>query len=906
VTAEHHTSTPALAALRQRFGVYVLTCLLSLAAVLIFALLTAGPLRQIAQPQLSWWALAILYVIPESFPVHLSVGKETQSFSLSEVPLLLGLFLATPGDLLIGQAVGSGIALLVRRHQPFKKLTFNLASFAFSTSVAIVVFQFLSGPTATFALRDLFAGFVAALVADFMSGITVQGVIAVSTGQMPEWAGIGAGAIYVLANASLGLVGVLLLTFQRDASWLAAALALAMYGAYRVTERQREHELRLVGLHDATRDVQQALSGSTVAHRLLDRARAMFGAERAELLVLPHADVRATRTTVGPNGESVDVTLDRLATTEGVWARAASEGVGLRMTASEASLRLRAYLDSEGIRDLMAAPVRGEDGAVVAVLTVMNRVGNIGGWREEEVPLLETLANHAGIALRNGELVDGLAARAAENEHQARHDALTDLANRTWFTQLIDAGLASATPPAALLSLDLDRFKEINDTLGHQNGDQILRAVADRLRSVVHEPEVAARLSGDEFALLVWGEDSTRAVADAANRVQRCLEEAFDVSGLTLNVSATIGAAIVGPDAADAGTLLRQADVAMYLAKASHVPLEQYSPERDEYSPARLALAGEFRRAIDSGELVPWYQPKIDVASGRIVGAEALARWIHPVRGLVRPDEFIPIVEQTNLLRPMTLRILRGAIDTFASLNRAGLDLGISVNLSARNLLDPDIARSIASMLRASGLPSERLTVEVTESAVMSDPERAIATLGELRELGLDVSVDDFGTGHASLAYLKRLPVTELKIDKSFITHLANDSSDQSIVRSTIELGHELGLTCVAEGVEDEWTLDWLGAQSCDLAQGFLFSEAVPADEFARLVRLDRLTALAAEDAEADQAVDGVDAQPADSRESPRRRPGIRAPRRSSMTHGSTSGRGRGSRGLRPRPHGAG
>jgi EAL domain-containing protein (putative c-di-GMP-specific phosphodiesterase class I) len=332
----------------------------------------------------------------------------------------------------------------------------------------------------------------------------------------------------------------------------------------------------------------------------------------------------------------------------------------------------------------------------------------------------------------------------------------------------------------------------------------------------------------------------------------------------------------------------------MYLAKASHTPLEQYSPERDEYSPARLALVGEFRRAIDSGELVAWYQPKIDVATGRIVAAEALARWVHPVRGLVRPDEFIPIVEQTNLLRPMTLRIVRTAIERFATLHRAGLELGISVNLSARNLLDPDMPPAIAAMLRSSGLPTELLTVEVTESAVMVDPERSIATLGELRDLGVHVAVDDFGTGHASLAYLKRLPVTELKIDKSFITGLANDSSDQSIVRSTIELAHELGLTCVAEGVEDEWTFEWLGAQSCDLAQGFLFSQAVPADEFTRLVRLDRVAGLAADDA---------DAVRQDVRDQPVRH--VRSARRAALPHGTGTGRSS-PRALRPRPRGAG
>jgi diguanylate cyclase (GGDEF)-like protein len=833
-----------LAGLRERFGVYAITGALALSAAAIVALLNAGPNRAPATPHIEWWMLAALYLIAESFPVHLAVGKETHSFSLSEVPLLLGLFLSTPTELLLGQAVGAGIALIVRRHNSFTKLTFNLASFAFSTSFAIVVFQVVGDAQVPFGPRDLVAGILAALVADFMSGITVQAVIAVSTGEMPDWSGgVGTGAAYVLANATLGLVGTLLITSRPETSWLAGALALAMYGAYRISERQRQRQVRVMGLHEATREVQEALTSENVTHRLLERARQMFGAERAELLVLPHAGQKASLTMVGTDGQSVETTLDRLETTEGICGRVAAEGVGIRMSAAGAPDRLRAWLAGEGIRDLMSAPVRGESG-IVAVLTVMNRHGNIGGWAEEEVPLLETLANHAGIALRNGELVAGLAQRAAENEYQARHDALTDLPNRTQFAHLVDAAIGGQPPPTALLSIDLDRFKEINDTLGHANGDEILRGVANRLRAILCEHEVAARLSADEFGLLIWGDDGAHAIAEASGRVQRCLEQAFDVSGLSLNVSATIGAAVVGADGRDAATLLRHADVAMYVAKAAHTPLELYASERDVYSPARLALVGEFRRAIDSGELVAWYQPKISMATQRIIGAEALARWVHPVRGIVRPDEFIPIVEQTNLLRPMTLHILRTAIERFALLRQTDHDIGVSVNLSARNLLDTDVARSIESMLEAVDLPAEALTVEVTESAMMSDPERSIGTLTDLRDLGVHVSIDDFGTGHASLAYLKRLPVNELKIDKSFITHLMTDSSDQSIVRSTIELAHELGLTCVAEGIEDQRTLEWLAAHLCDIGQGYLFGKPMPADDFARLARLDQLGAL--------------------------------------------------------------
>ena len=838
-TASLRVSRSTLADIRQRFGVSILTALLAVGAIAIYAAISTGPVRAPATPIIPWWALAIGYALAEAFVVHLSIGRETHSFSLNEIPLVLGLFLSTPGDLLLGQLVGAGLALALFRHNNAQKLAFNLASFAFSTTVAMVVFQVVGSASSALEPQGWAAAFLAALVADFVSSVTVQAVISLSTDSKPDWSGSITGAVYVMANASLGLVATLLWITRWQTSWLALVLALAMLGAYRISERQRARHVRVLGLHEATRQVQAARSSESVADRLLERACAMFGAEQAELLVLPHGGTAASRTRVQLDGITEQQHLDDLDPTEGIWARVASEGQGVLLQTSRAPERLREHLTAEGIRDLMSAPVRGEEG-VVAVLTLMNRQGNVGGWGAEDLPLLETLANHAAIALRNGELLEGLAARAAENEHQARHDALTGLPNRTWFASLVDEALAGPRRPAALLTMDIDRFKEINDTLGHRNGDQILQRVAGRLKAIREGAEIVSRLSADEFAVLVWGDGAAEAARLAATRVQRCLEEPFEVSGLLLNVSVSMGVAMVGEDGDDAGTLLRHADVAMYLAKGGHVPVEFYSSERDDYSPARLALAGEFRQAIDSGELRAWYQPKVDVATGQIVGAEALARWIHPVRGLVGPDDFVPIVEQTSLLRPMTRHMLRSAIQRCAAWHMAGFPLSVAVNLSPRNLLDEDLLRSIRSMLNEVRLPATALTVEITENAMMADPERAIAILGELRSLGIRVAVDDFGTGHASLAYLKRLPVDELKIDKSFVFHLETDASDRSIVRSTIDLAHELGLTCVAEGVETAWAFEWLGAQGCDLAQGYLFSAAVPADEFDRLLRAQR------------------------------------------------------------------
>ncbi len=836
-------SRSALADLRQRLGVPGLTGALALAAVATFALVIQPHALTPGAPTLEWWVLAALFAMAEVFVIHLAIGPETHSFSLIEIPLVLGLFLATPVSLLVGQFIGAALVLAIHRRQPVRKLAFNLASFAFSTSVAIVAFLVIVDPGDPLGPRGWVAAFAAALVADVVSGVNVELVIAASTGQRPSLSGIvGAGLLYTLVNASLGLVAVLLLVMRTETAWLAAVLTAALYVAYRISAGERQKRHRMQGLHEATRDVQEALSSEFVTQRLLDRARHMFGAERAELLIVPAPGLPARRTRVSGDDDRADHELAPIDATEGVWARVAAEGAGILITTADAPERLRVFLATDGIRNLMAAPVHGESG-IAGVLAVMNREGNVGGWRGEDLTLLETLANHAGVALRNGELVDGLAARAAENEYQARHDALTGLPNRTWFQRLVDEAIAGQTPAVALLTMDLDAFKEINDTLGHQNGDEILCAVAERLRDVLVEGEIVCRLGGDEFAMLTVGSSPLTAAA-AAERIAAALAEPFTIEGLRLGIAGSIGIALFGTDGSDAGTLLRHADVAMYNAKAAKVPYEFYAAEHDGYSPARMALAGDFRRALDARELAVWYQPKVDMASGRIVGAEALVRWLHPTRGLVMPDGFIPVIEQTSLLRPMTLYVLEAAIGRCAAWRASGMALGVAVNLSARDLLDLHLTADVSRLLTAAGLPPSALTLEITESAMMADRARAEAILGELRASGLRIAIDDYGTGHASLAYLKRLPVSELKIDRSFVMGLGHDTSDRAIVRSTIDLAHDLGLETVAEGVEERAVWGWLAEHGCDSAQGFLMGKAIPSAEFEEQVALQATSGL--------------------------------------------------------------
>jgi diguanylate cyclase (GGDEF)-like protein len=382
----------------------------------------------------------------------------------------------------------------------------------------------------------------------------------------------------------------------------------------------------------------------------------------------------------------------------------------------------------------------------------------------------------------------------------------------------------------ALLVMDLDRFKEVNDTFGHHYGDLLLRQLGEHLGSVLRECDTIARLGGDEFAVLLPAATADDARQVAA-RLLRVLEQPFALNGLQLEIDASIGIALAPEHGTDADTLLRRADVAMYVAKRSSSGYALYSVEQDQHSPMRLALVGELRRAIDTNELSLYFQPKVSHASGRITSVEALVRWQHPRHGLLGPDQFVPIAEQTGLIRPLAHWVLNAALRQCHRWRQEGVDLAVAVNLSMRNLHDPQIVEMIGALLKQWGVPPVRLIVEITESSLMADAARAMEVLTRLRSMGVGISIDDFGTGYSSLAYLKRLPVDELKIDKSFVQHMAADDNDAAIVRSTIGLAHDLGLRVVAEGIEDEATWALLAELGCDVAQGYFVSRPLPAAE---------------------------------------------------------------------------
>jgi diguanylate cyclase (GGDEF)-like protein/PAS domain S-box-containing protein len=407
------------------------------------------------------------------------------------------------------------------------------------------------------------------------------------------------------------------------------------------------------------------------------------------------------------------------------------------------------------------------------------------------------------------------------SRHQALHDPLTALPNRTLFrSHLNDVITASAGASRfVVLMLDLDGFKEINDTLGHGSGDALLIDVAARLSGLVLPPDFVARLGGDEFAIILPGA-STQSALDVVQRIRGALDVPIELDGIAVRIEASIGIAAYPSDGDTEQDIMRAADIAMYAAKESRSGYAFYSAA-DRHAPARLSVASDLRRAIDAGELFLVYQPKVSMKTGGVVGVEALVRWRHPQRGLVMPDEFIPVAQQTSLIRPLTLCVLDQALRQEARWRACGLPLTMAVNLSMRNLLDVALPGDVARLLAETGVPASALVLEITESALIADPVHVRAVLDELAGMGVQLSIDDFGTGYSSLSYLKRLPIHEIKIDRSFVLNLTSSEEDAIIVRSTVDLANNLGLRVVAEGVESAEVLGYLRATGCDVAQGY-------------------------------------------------------------------------------------
>jgi diguanylate cyclase (GGDEF)-like protein len=422
--------------------------------------------------------------------------------------------------------------------------------------------------------------------------------------------------------------------------------------------------------------------------------------------------------------------------------------------------------------------------------------------------------------------------QAALNEYQALHDGLTGLPNRMLFHDRTgQAVLASrrSGEKGALMLMDLDRFKEVNDSLGHPCGDQLLTMVAERLQGGVRESDTVARLGGDEFAILLPGGVSSEGALEIAQRLLLTFEEPFGLHGLSLKIAASLGIVFFPDDGDEVDALVQRADAAMYRAKAMQSGLELYAAGEDGHTPDELRLVSELHQALERREFVLHFQPKVDLRTGEMRSVEALVRWQHPERGLLSPAAFIPLAEHTGLMKRLTLYVLDAALKQNRAWADNGIDVAIAVNLGTRNLVDSQFAGDLALLLEKWHVVPKALELEISENAAMVDPHRFLATCARLRALGTRLSLDDFGTGYSSLAQIRRLPVDEIKIDRSFVLGMLRNESDAIIVRSTIELGRDLGLDVVAEGVETKEASDRLQEMGCELAQGYYFSRPMPA-----------------------------------------------------------------------------
>ena len=482
-----------------------------------------------------------------------------------------------------------------------------------------------------------------------------------------------------------------------------------------------------------------------------------------------------------------------------------------------------------GLRACWSTPIMAIDGKLVGTLAMY--YAEARDCDAHDLDLVEIAANVASLAIERARSEAAIRASEERYLHQALHDSLTGLPNRTFFRERIERAISVENESLGVVLIDLDRFKEINDTFGHYYGDLLLVELARRFQATVRKGDTVARLGGDEFGLVVPGVSDLNELDETLARILKAIGRPFEIGGLPFYIEASVGVALFPEHGTDVDLLVKRADIAMYAAKKAGTPRVIYTPEIDHHDPNGLTLLSELPRAIAEREFVLHYQPKVDVRTGALTSVEALIRWRHPTRGFVPPFDFIPLTEKTGLIHAVTQFVLDEALGQIKRWDAEGHRLTVAVNLSMRNLHQESLPDDVAALLKKWDLAGDRLMLEITESAIVSDPAQTKAIVGRLSALGVGISIGDFGTGYTSLSYLARLELDQIKIDRSFVSTMDSNAGDAAIVRSIISLGHDLGLEVVAEGVETAVIWDQLALLGCDVVQGYFFSRPLPAEE---------------------------------------------------------------------------
>ena len=792
-----------------------LSAALVLLACAVWVAADLGGVGAAGQPAWVLGVLIVAFLLAESTLLHIEFRKQTNLVTLSEIPLIVGLFLVSPFALLLVRLAGGAAVAAWQRRDPLKT-AFNLALAAAEVVVAVAIYTLFGTPD----VADPFAWLAvlaAVLAVTALAIASIQAAIRLTQGpQRPSGvlSELLLSPVIGIANGTAALIFLLVLRSGPWASLLLVLIGALLMLAYRGYARSHRQHASLKRVYAFSRLLERVRSMDAPLEVALNEARDVLNATRVTLRLRD-----GTALTVDSDGRvSNPLPLDDR---DPLNARTTMSRSGFLVTARRSDA-MRSALEARAAHEVIAVPLRSGPDAL-GHLEFEDRQNRLSPFTAEDVQVADNLATRFTAALENQELV-------ARLRHAAYHDQLTDLPTRSKLSQHVDAAIeAGGDGVVALVQLDLDRFKEVNDSLGHTWGDQLLIQVGIRLRASSPADAMVARVGADEFAVASRVPDAA-AAAELARTLRAAVSTSYPLAGLTIDAGATVGVALAPDHGDDGPTLMRRVDVALSNAKNVGRHVTVYDPSMEQESLQRLRLVTELRAALASGQVVVRYQPKVNLRSRELVGVEALVRWIHPEFGEVVPDRFVPLAEVTGLIGVLTDHVLRISLEQCRAWLDRDLRIPVAVNLSARTLLDADFPDRVAALVAEHEVPAEMVSFELTESSVMTDPDRMKPVLHRLHALGTGLSIDDFGTGYSSLSQLRRLPVDEVKIDKEFVFSMGTDLGDLAIVRAIIELGHSLGLRVVAEGVEDELARDLLAGNDCDVIQGYLVSRALDPD----------------------------------------------------------------------------
>jgi diguanylate cyclase (GGDEF)-like protein len=772
-------------------------------------------------------AIAVTFFVAEQNLVNVEFRRQSHSLTFAGVPLALGILLLPVHEVVLARLVGSLAALLWQRIAA-EKVIYNTAAFCFEVAVSGTLLHAWLLQTGELDLRALAVLLVCIAAVDQLMSILVLWVIHMHGGTIArsDFAEVLVPAVMLSLVATVLAAALQILIRQGIVGdLLALALVIVAVFIYRMYASTSRRHQSLAVVHDFVTEGVGAETVEQLAPPSLARMRHVLRATAVELRLLD-SNVDGQQPSketylflgLGEDDQLTHTDTHTAQSTDWVHSKAIHHGEPTLATRGRDTAVVR-WLASRNLKDAIVVPL--QSGAnILGTVTVTDRLGDTATFTDDDLKMLQTLTSHFAVAVSSARLFERLS-------YEATHDALTGLANRAHLSRQIRAS-ASVSPGSAVLLLDVDKFKEVNDILGHDVGDQLLIVIAERLSACMPEDATVARLGGDEFAVLLPGgadgiPDVTGLAELAADRILAPVW--FSEALLTPEVS--IGIATSPTVVAE--NLLRCADTAMYVAKSRSESVAVYETSMDSGRAERLALVADMRVALDHSpqQFALHYQPKIDLATGAVVSAEALVRWNHPTLGTLAPDRFIPLAEATGLIDQLTMHLITAALSECATWRRRGHAVTVAVNLSARNLANATVIRHIADAITATGAQAEWLILEITESSVMEDPEEAVAALNKIAELGICLSLDDFGTGYSSLSYLQRLPVTELKIDRSFVSGLTEHDpagSAAALFRSITALGANLSMRIVAEGIETKAQLDAVAALGCQVGQGYLIA----------------------------------------------------------------------------------